>query len=697
MKKNNVSFDLSGNQVTLESGRLARQADGSVLVQSGNNVVLVAVVSSRSDYSENDFFPLTVEYAERFYSVGKIPGGYFKREGRPAMEAILNCRLIDRHLRPCFPELYQAETQVVAKILSYDSQYSVTSLASIGASAALQVSDIPFQGPTAAVQVCRVNGDFVINPSEEDRKTSDLSLFMAGTEKGILMVEGEAEFATEADVLECLKKGHEAMKPCFEAQKKLRDLMGAKEKRKVIEPKWDEDFSKNLSEKLTPEIKKAFQVKEKVQRGRTFSELKVKSKEEALSSFSDKEKEEKGRQFSQVFEDLKYDIARKQISEDKSRIDGRGFEDIRPISCEVGLLPKAHGSGLFTRGETQVLGTVTLGSGDDEQMIDSLEGFLKKQFLLHYNFPPFCVGEVGRMGGQSRREIGHGFLAERGLKKILPNHDDFPYTIRIVGEVLESNGSSSMGTVCSGMLALLDAGVPVKKNIAGIAMGLIQEKGEFFVLSDILGDEDHLGDMDFKVVGSHDGITAVQMDIKIESLDFAVLEKALNQAKKGRVHILDEMEKSIKGPREEMSPYAPRIHVLKVKPDKVREVIGSGGKVIRGITEKTGVKIDIEDSGLIKVVSADKASRDEAVGIIEGICKEVEEGEVYKGKVVNIKEFGAFVEIFPNSVGLLHISEIDRSRINKVTDVLNLGDIVEVKVTGVDRSGKIRLSRKALL
>ena len=698
MKEKKVSFNLNGSEVVLESGWMAKQADGAVVARCGDNVVLVTVVSSHNDYSNNSFFPLTVEYSEKFYSVGKIPGGYFKREGRPTAEAILNCRLIDRHLRPCFAEGYNAETQVVATVLSYDGTYSLTSLAAMGASAALEASDIPFEGPTCALQVAYINDSFVINPSLEQLESSTLTLFVAGTKEGILMVEGESQFAQEKDILEALRFAHDSMKVYFKAQEDLiSQLGGPKSKRAVVLPKTDTDFTNKVKKDLEKDVKHAYSLTEKMPRYAKLFEIFEKAKVTLLKDVPELDKGNYEKQLKSAYEDLKYTVAREKICKDKKRIDNREFSQVRPIHCEVGLLPRVHGSALFTRGETQVLGTVTLGSGDDEQFIDSLDGLLKRKFLLHYNFPPFCVGEVGRMGGQSRREIGHGVLAERGLKAILPDYEKFPYTLRIVSEVLESNGSSSMGTVCSGMLALLQAGVPVKDNVAGIAMGLIKEGSDCFILSDILGDEDHLGDMDFKVVGSRKGVTAVQMDIKVKSLDFNILEKALEQAKEGRCHILDEMEKEMKNPNEALSEHAPRVEVIKVKPEKVREVIGSGGKVIKGIIEKTGVKMNIEDDGTINIVSSDKESRNTAVQMVNDICKEVEKGEVYTGKVISIKDFGAFVQILPNTVGLLHISEIDKKRINKVTDVLAEGDELEVQVINVDRQGRVKVSRKALL
>lgn len=695
--KKTVTTEVGGKKVTIETGWLAKQADASVLVRCGDNVVLVTVVSSRRE-STLDFFPLTVEYQEKFYSTGKIPGGYFKREGRPTTFATLTSRLIDRPIRPCFPEGYRYETQVIATTLSYDSQYPIDMLASLGASCATHISDIPFNGPTAAVQVGRINGQFVANPTIEERQKSDLDIVIAGTRNGILMVEGEAQFVSEADALAALKFGHNSLKPLLDAQDQLREMTGSTPKRAFTPPKIDETFEKSAKDFLAPKIEAALQLRDKGERYDAYAEASKAAEAKFVQTETDSEKAKKrGKELNSIVEDLKYRLSREMVLSKKSRIDGRGLTDIRPITCEVSLLPRTHGSGVFTRGETQVLGTVTLGTGEDEQMIDALHGLEKRRFLLHYNFPPYCVGETGRLGSQSRREVGHGFLAERAIKAVIPDFEKFPYTIRIVSEVLESNGSSSMGTVCSGSLALLDAGVPIKGNVAGIAMGLIKEGDRVAILSDILGDEDHLGDMDFKVAGTRSGITSLQMDIKIDSISFDIMETALKQAFTGRNHILGEMEKVIQEPRGKISEYAPRIQSIKIKPEKVREVIGAGGKVIKAIIEETGVKIDIEDDGTIHIASTDPKSADRAIEIINGICAEAEVGKVYKGKVVKVTDFGAFVEILPNNSGLLHISEIAHDRIRNVTDVLNEGDEVDVKVLDIDRAGRIKLSRKALL
>ncbi|WP_374035481.1 polyribonucleotide nucleotidyltransferase [Bdellovibrio bacteriovorus] len=695
--KTTVTTSVGGKQITIETGRLAKQADGAALVSSGNNMVLVTATSSKKA-SELDFFPLTVEYIEKFYATGKIPGGYFKREAKPTNDAVLIARLIDRPIRPVFPEGYRHETQIVATVLSADGAFPLEILASLGASAALHCSDIPFNGPTAAVQIARVDGQFVANPTPQQMEKSDMDMIVAGTRNGLLMVEGETKFISEADALAALKFGHQSLLPLLNAQDELREKAGSVAKRAFTAPSIDADFKAKAESLLRPKIAAALSIKEKQDRYAAANEAAAEAEKALLSDIADKELlKQRKKELNSIVEDLKYQEARSMILDRAVRIDGRDVKTVRPIANEVGILPRAHGSGLFTRGETQVLGTVTLGTADDEQMVDSLLGLQKRKFMLHYNFPPYSVGEVGRMSGTSRREIGHGNLAERAIKAVLPDFEKFPYTIRIVSEVLESNGSSSMGTVCSGIMALLDAGVPLKANVAGVAMGLIKEGDRVAVLTDILGDEDHLGDMDFKVAGSPAGITALQMDIKIDSVSFEVMEQALAQAKEGRAHILNEMEKVMKVPRGQISEFAPRIETIKIKPDKIREVIGSGGKVIRGITEATGVKIEIQDDGTINIASADPEATKKAIAMINDIIAEAEVGKTYKGRIVKIAEFGAFVEILPNTQGLLHISEIANERVRAVTDVLKEGEIIDVKVLEVDRAGRIKLSRKALL
>ena len=690
MKKITAKCVIEGQTIELETGYKARQADGAVYVSCGDNRVMAAVVSSTKE-SDLDFFPLTVEYQEKFYSVGKVPGGFFKREGRPSNEATLCARLIDRAIRPLFPEGYRRETQVVITVLSADGKYPLEVLGGIGAGAALHISDIPFKGPVGFAGVALQKGEYRINPSLEDEEQVPMNLLTAGGAGGLLMVEGAAEFVSEKQVLEGLKKAHSSLEPVLKMQEELREKTGSKAKRNFVVPEKDEAFSQKVRTFLEEKVEKALTIREKTERYKAFSDL----KEQTLTAFGTEE-ESREKEITDIYEETKYEKARALITQKSTRIDGRDFKEVRPVSCETDLLPRVHGSALFTRGETQVLGTVTLGTGEDEKIIDNLSNSRKKQFFLHYNFPHFCVGETGRLGGQSRREIGHGFLAEKALKPVIPNHEDFPYTIRIVSEVWESNGSSSMGTVCSGMMALLTAGVPAKHNVAGIAMGLIKEGEKVVVLSDILGDEDHLGDMDFKVAGSREGITALQMDIKTDSIDFETIEKALEQALEGRKHILNEMEKVISEPRKDLSEHAPRIETLKIHPDKIREVIGSGGKVINKITEDTGVKIDIEDDGTLFLSSSSGKGIAEARKIINGICEDPEEGKIYEGRVTGIKDFGAFVEILPKTEGLLHISQISKHRINQVSDVLKEGDKIKVKVLNVESNGRIRLSAKAV-
>ena len=685
-KKHSVECNVQGQNIKIETGQMAKQADGSVLVSSGDNRVLVTVVSRRTE-SDMDFFPLTVEYQEKFYSVGRVPGGFFKREGRPSSETILTARLIDRPIRPCFPENYRYDTQIVATVLSSDGLFPLGILAGIGASTALHISDIPFGGPVAFLKSSLVNGETVFNTKEVGAESSQMDLIVAGTPKGLLMVEGEADFVSSAKVLEALQKTHKAMEPIFKMQEELRQKMGSVEKRPIKAVEKDAELCEKVKQAVSQKLDEALSETDKIKRYRIYDDI----KENLKASFE----EDLVKKAVTEFENLKYEKAREKIVKKSERIDARKVDEVRSISCEVALLPRVHGSALFTRGETQVLGAVTLGTGDDEKIIDNIWNSHRKQFYLHYNFPPYCVGETGRMGGQSRREIGHGFLAEKALKAIVPTHEEFPYTIRVVSEVLESNGSSSMGTVCSGMMALMSAGVPVKEPIAGIAMGLIKEGDQHVVLSDILGDEDHLGDMDFKIAGSDKGITALQMDIKIDSIDFKTLEKALEQAVTGCVFILNEMKKTISKPNEDLSLYAPRIEMMSIPPEKIRDVIGSGGKTINSITEQTGVKIDIKDDGSLFISSQDLKGLKAAKKIIEGICEELEVGKIYEGLITGIKEFGAFVEVLPKTSGLLHISEIDDKRIDKVTDVLKEGEKVKVKVLAIEKNGKIRLSKKA--
>lgn len=694
--KISAQCEVQGQTIKLETGHLARQADGAVLASCGDNRVLATVVCSKR-ISTLNFFPLTVEYQEKFYSVGRFPGGFLKREGRPSSEATLNARIIDRTIRPCFPEGVRNETQVVITVLSSDGLFPIEVLAGTAASAAIHISDIPFAGPASFLKVALKDGEFVLNPPvavEEGSPKLDMELVVAGTSKGLLMVEGFAEFVSEEQALKSLKFAHESMKPILEMQNELREKSGKKVKREFVVAKAaEQDFVKKVESFLQADTEKAITIKDKTERYSALNDLKTKAIEQFVKEDSEPETE---KQISTIYETLKYNIMRNMITEKSTRIDGRKMDEIRPILCEVDILPRVHGSALFTRGETQVLGALTLGTGDDEKIIDDLWNSERKKFYLHYNFPAYSVGETGRFMSQSRREIGHGFLAEKALKACIPSHATFPYTIRLVSEVLECNGSSSMGTVCSGMMALLAGGVPATDIVAGIAMGLIKEKDKVVVLSDILGDEDHLGDMDLKVAGSEKGITALQMDIKTDSIDFETLKLALSQALAGRIHILNEMKKAISKVRPDLSDYAPRIESLKIKPEKIREVIGSGGKVINKITEDTGVKIDINDDGTLFISSPSKDGISKAIKIINGICEEAEEGKIYEGTVTGIKEFGAFVEILPNTSGLLHISQISKERIAQVTDVLKEGDKIKVKVLNVEPNGRIRLSRKAL-
>ena len=699
MKKTTVQCKVDQNTITLETGVMAKQADGAVVARCGNNIVLATVVSSKQA-SQMDFFPLTVEYQEKLYASGKIPGGYFKREGRPTELNILNCRLIDRPLRPLFPSGYNHETQIITIVLSFDGLFPVNILAGIASSTALHISDIPFGGPVCFVQLSRVNKEIILNPDPSQVKKSDINMIVAGTKKGLLMVEGEASLLTESEVLEALKLAHKSFSPVIEAQEDLRSKV-AKEKRIFTPPKIDEALQTRVKDAAKDQITSGLKIKAKQERYERLSAIKTDVIKQFIDKLpencTEKAKEEHSKMVQTIYDNLKYELVRSTILNRGIRIDGRNHTQIRDIGCEVGLLPRTHGSGLFTRGETQVLGTVTLGTSDDAQNIDTLHGNLSKTFLLHYNFPPFCVGETGRVGGQSRREVGHGFLAERSLVAILPDEEKFPYIIRVVSEVLESNGSSSMGTVCSAMLALLDAGVPVKANVSGIAMGLIKEDDKVAILSDILGDEDHLGDMDFKVAGTRDGITALQMDIKIDNIDFDTIEKSLLQAKEGRSTILDKMEQVVSHPRNDLSEFAPRIETLKVNADKIKDIIGPSGRKIKEIIATTGVKIDITDDGAVNIISSNLEDRKRALEIIKSIVADPEVGKVYEGKVVKVTDFGAFVEILANTTGLLHISEIANKRVMNVTDYIKEGETVSVKVLDIDRTGRIKLSRKVLL
>lgn len=692
-----VVTHVAGRNIKLEVGRVARQANGSVLVQCEGTIVMVTVVANRKP-ANTPFMPLTVEFQEKFYALGKIPGGFFKREGRPTNEAILVARLVDRPIRPLFPPEAWCETQVVVTPLSIDDSVPVEPLCILGASAALHVSDVPFLGPIGAVTVGRWDGKFVINPSDQQREQLDFELVVAGNRKGIVMVEGEARQLTEADLVAALKVAHQHILTLIDAQEELREKTGsvAKVSLPVVRP--SPEWIQTVRDLCRPLILSAFEIRTKKARNQALARGLESVTQKVLQEhlLEGWEPAQLTQWVAEAFEEEKAHIARTWALSGK-RLDGRALDEVRPITIEVGLLPRAHGSALFTRGETQVLGTVTLGTGDDELLVDSIfdEGF--KTFMLHYNFPPFSVGEIGRFGTQGRREIGHGYLAERALKNVIPDHDKFPYTIRVVADVLESNGSSSMGTVCAATLALLDAGVPIKANVSGIAMGLIYEGDQYAILTDILGDEDHLGDMDFKVAGTRDSITAVQMDIKVEGIPLEIVEQALHQARRGRLFILDQMEQVIQQPRAQLSLYAPRFETLKINPDRIRDLIGPGGKVIRAITESTGAKIEVEPDGKVIVFAQDTSSIEKARQMVLEATAEAQVGVVYKGKVVKIAEFGAFVEILPGLQGLLHISELAPYRVRQVTDIVKEGDEIEVKVVEIDRLGRIRLSRKALL
>lgn len=684
-----VELELAGRRFSIEVGRVAKQAGGSALVRYGDTVVLVTATAAPTAREHADFLPLTVDYQEKTFAAGKIPGGFFKREGRPSEREILTSRLIDRPIRPLFPKGWFYETQIVATVLSAEKDADPDVIALCGASAALTVSDVPFAGPIAGLRVGRVNGEFIVNPTGEQGEQSDVNLIVAGSRDGLVMVEGGGDNVPDEVMLEALFFGHAAMQPILALQEQLQAAVG-KPKRAAAPAERDARLVARVNEVGTPLLRDALAETAKLERYAKFDAAKAAVLEQLAAEFPDQEKA-----ISNAYGDLKHDAVRRMIVEEKKRLDARDLRTVRPISIDVGLLPRVHGSALFTRGETQALVTVTLGTSSDVQRIDALLGESHKRFMLHYNFPPFSVGEVKFLRGPSRRDIGHGALAERALRPILPEGDDFPYTLRIVSEILESNGSSSMATVCGGALALLDAGVGIRAPVAGIAMGLIKEGDHFAVLSDILGDEDHLGDMDFKVAGTAEGVTALQMDIKIAGVTREIMRTALEQAKEGRLHILREMAKAIEEPRAEMSPFAPRIVTIRIPTDKIREVIGPGGKVIRALVEETGCSIDIEDDGSVQIASSDQEAMQLAIDRISAITAEAEIGKIYKGRVRKIVDFGAFVEIMPGTDGLLHISQISDERIRNVSDVLKEGDEVRVKVLDVDRSsGRIRLSRR---
>ncbi len=689
------SIMVGGRKLTFETGRLAKQAHGSVLVTYGDTVVLVTATSTE-ERPGLDFFPLTCEYVEKTYAAGRIPGGFFKREARQRDEEILTCRLMDRPLRPLFPEGFRKDTQVIATVMSSDKQNKGDVLALTAASLALHISDIPWDGPLVGLRVARVNGELMINPTVADLEKSDLEMVVACTKDAICMVEGGAAEATEADVIDALWHAHREAQPILELIERIRAAVG-KPKREFTAPSLDDGIKSIVAELSDVALRKACVILNKKDRYDAYGDI----KKRIAATVAEKVGPEQWLKIEKLvkaeFEERKYVVVRRMVVEERVRIDGRDGKTIRPIVTEATVLPRVHGSALFQRGETQAIVTTTLGTSQDEQKIDGLMGESWKRFYLHYNFPPFSTGETKPMRGPGRREIGHGALAERALVRMLPPKEAFPYTIRIVSETLESNGSSSMAAVCGGCMSLMDAGVPIKAPVAGIAMGLIKEGEKYAILSDILGDEDHLGDMDFKVCGTSRGITSIQMDIKISGLSRKIVEEALEQAREGRIHILGKMLETLPASRADLSQYAPRITTFKVKPDQIRLVIGPGGKTIKGIVDQTGVMIDVEDDGTVNIASSDPEAVKKALEILKGLTAEAETGAVYKGVVKRVAEFGAFVEIMPNTDGLVHISELAHHRVERVEDEVREGDEVEVKVLSVDREGKIRLSRRECL
>ena len=686
------SFQYGEHTVTMETGEIARQASGAVKISMGDTTLLVTAVGKKDAEPGRDFFPLTVNYQERVYAAGRIPGGFFKREGRPSEKETLTSRLIDRPLRPLFPKGFKNEVQIIATVLSVDPEIDPDIPALLGSSAAVAISGMPFSGPVGAARVGYIDGELVLNPSMSKLKDSKLDLVVAGTEHAVLMVESEADILPESVMLDSVIFGHEHMQIAIQAIKELAVEVG--------NPAWDwapvahnEDLISAMDTEVTQGLHDAYQIAEKMARQDKVAEL----RDQAVAKFAtDAEGAPSTDDVKGVFSKLEKQVVRGRILSGELRIDGRDTRSVRPISVSVGILPRTHGSALFTRGETQAIVAATLGTQRDAQIIDALEGERKDPFMLHYNFPPFCVGETGFVGSPKRREIGHGRLAKRGVMAVMPSVEDYPYTIRVVSEITESNGSSSMASVCGTSLSLMDAGVPLKAPVAGIAMGLIKEENRFAVLSDILGDEDHLGDMDFKVAGTTEGVTALQMDIKIDGITKEIMGAALDQAKEGRLFILENMNSVISTHREELSEYAPRYITMKINPDKIRDVIGKGGAVIRSITEETGASIDIDDDGSIKIASVDKSAGEEARRRIEEITADIEVGKIYEGKVARIMDFGAFVTVLPGKDGLVHISQISEERVENVSDKLSEGDVVKVKVLEIDKQGRVRLSMKAV-
>ena len=687
----NKEVEIGGKLLSLETGRFAKQANGAVMVRYGDTMVLVTSVAKSEAKEEQDFFPLQVEYREKTSAAGKFPGGFIKREGRPTEKEILSARLIDRPIRPLFPKEFNNETQVIAFVLSYDGDNDADVLGAVGASAALTISDIPFDGPIAEVRVGRVDGEFIVNPTDSQIKTSDLELVVAGTADSIIMVEGESREVSENDLLAALKYAQVEIKKLVDLQIELKEAIG--KTKWEVKPKEIDAALKNDVYSLAQEKQKqvVYSVLAKEERSAKNKEL----LEEVNAALAEKYPEQ-GKVIGEIIHDMEKEMMRERILNEGIRLDGRNTTQVRPISIDLGVLPRTHGSALFTRGETQSLTTVTLGTKDDEQIIDGLSEEYKKKFMLHYNFPPFSVGEVGRMTGVGRREVGHGNLAERALKIVFPQESEFPYTVRVISDILESNGSSSMATVCAGSLAMMDAGIPVKKAVSGIAMGLVKEGDKYAILSDILGNEDHLGDMDFKVTGTSDGITAFQMDIKIQGISFEIMEKALHQANEGRMHILSKMNETIQAPREQLSQYAPRLITMHIETDQIGIVIGPGGKTIQGIQRLFGVEINIEDDGTVHIASPNKENAVKCKEYIKKITATPEVGEIYDGVITKLMDFGAFVEILPGKEGLLHISQIDNKRVDKVSDYFKPGDKVTVKLMKIE-NGKFSLSRKELL
>ncbi|HEY7613823.1 MAG TPA: polyribonucleotide nucleotidyltransferase [Gemmatimonadales bacterium] len=693
MTAQRIETQFAGRPLVLESGRLAKQAAGSAVVRFGDTMVLAAVTVS-PNVSALPFFPLTVEYREKTYAAGKIPGGFLKREGRPSDKEILASRLIDRSIRPLFPEGFKNEVQVFVTVLSADQENDADILGVVAASTALSLSPVPWNGPLGAVRVGRVEGNWILNPTFQQLEFSTIDLVVSGSADSIVMVEGGSLEVSEAEILEALKVAQKGIRDTIGLERQLMDKAGAKPKLEWVKAEIDAELQGRAENAAEGAMAQAINAADKAARSAGVKGVKDQTLSSLLAEFP-----ERGREISNYLEDIEYRVMRQQVLDRGERVDGRDLDTIRPITIEAGVLPRTHGSALFTRGQTQALVSVTLGTTDDEQRIDSIDvpGETTKSFMLHYNFPPFSTGEVKMIRGTSRREIGHGALAERALQPLLPQYEDFPYTLRVVSEILESNGSSSMATVCGGSLALMDAGVPMKAPCAGVAMGLIKEGDKVAILTDILGSEDHLGDMDFKVAGTERGITSIQMDIKIEGLDLKIMEQALEKARKGRLHILKEMAKALPGPRTELSKYAPRIFTMQIKPDKIGDVIGPKGKTIRGIQDATGAKISIEDSGVVTISAVGGEAGEKARAMVAAITTEPEVGRTYEGPVKSTTAFGAFVEILPGVEGLLHISELQHGRTEKTEDVVKKGDIVQVKLLEVDERGRMKLSRKALL